>query len=116
MEIKKVTKNTLKFLMFDAPIVAAAALSSYDPTTAAVWAGATTFLSRMTPDEKDLFFDELFKQEVEDKLLNSLAFFRATSATLEAVSRTASEEKNTYAGEITALGYKQGACAGFRRV
>ena len=108
METFKTRKEAVKLLILNAPIVAAATLSQFDPNQAAIWAFATTFLNQMTKDEREVFVEELSKQEVRDELFGSIEFARASKATIEAAANTASEEKIRMLARLLRVGTNKG--------
>ena len=101
-------KGVIKNLIVDIPIATTAALSQFDPTYAAIWAFTTTFLNQMTKDEREIFIEELFKQEVKEEFFGSVEFARASKATIEAAANTASEEKIRMLARLLRVGTNKG--------
>ena len=110
--VSKIGKEVIEALILT-PIPAAAALSQFDPTYAAIWAFTTTFLNQMTKDEREVFVEELSKREVKEELFGSVEFARASKVTFEAAANTASEEKIRMLARLLRVGTNEELISNF---
>lgn len=95
--MKITQKNVTDFILDTLPAlgagVAVAAGAHPDPIYNAIWMAASTYLTMMRTNEKEVFAEELDKQNIPERILNSVDFARAVKAAVEAAANTASEEK-----------------------
>ncbi len=97
------------------PVVAAAALSQFDPHTAALWAASTMSLQLMSPTDREIFATEFSsnKAAIAEEILHSEEFVRAFKTTIEAASKTKSEEKIRLIARLLRSGAEQGVINDF---